>query len=158
MQALGGFEAISKDAAPRGSRAWQGLRARLLRTALAFYRELQASLEEDASHAARSQLADAYARVADVTSELGQDEEALAAYQRSLALVEQIAAVRPVTPPSGPPWPRPIPGSDSPSGPWAGPVRPWAYEVPRIQEPLARDHPTTPATGRPSPGPSPISA
>src|SRR5262249_18914611 len=69
----------------------EGLRAKLLQTALAFYRELQASLEDDASPKARSDLAEAYARVGSVTWELGLTDEALAAHRRSLALVEQMA-------------------------------------------------------------------
>ena len=62
MKAFGEFEAITKDAALLREPRLEGLRARLLRTALGFYRELQASLEEDASPEARSQLSEAYAR------------------------------------------------------------------------------------------------
>ena len=69
----------------------EGLRARLLKTALDFYRELQSSLEDDATPEARSQLSEAYASAGKVTWELGLPEEALAAYRRSLSLVERMA-------------------------------------------------------------------
>src|SRR5262249_57733123 len=80
LTALGNVEKITKDAALLREPRLEGLRARLLQTALDFYQELQASLEEDASPEARSHLADAYASVADVTWELGRQEEALAAH------------------------------------------------------------------------------
>jgi tetratricopeptide (TPR) repeat protein/tRNA A-37 threonylcarbamoyl transferase component Bud32 len=95
MKALRKFEEITKDATLLREPRLEGLRARLLQTALGFYPELQASLEDDASPEARSQLSDAYARVGVVTWELGLTEEALAAYRRSLALVEQMAAAAP---------------------------------------------------------------
>ena len=98
MKALGGFEEITKDAALLREPRMEGLRAKLLQTALGFYRELQASLEEDASPEARSQLSEAYASAALLTWELGLHEEALAAYRRSLALVEQMAAAAPADP------------------------------------------------------------
>jgi eukaryotic-like serine/threonine-protein kinase len=98
MRALGKFEEITKDAALLREPRLEGLRAGLLQTALGFYRELQASLEDDASPVARSQLAEAYARVGAVTWELGLTEEALAAYRRSLALVEQTAEAAPADP------------------------------------------------------------
>ena len=98
MKALGGFEEITKDAALLREPRLEGLRAKLLQTALEFYRELQASLETDASTEARIQLSDAYASAALLTWELGRQEEALAAYHRSLALVEQIAVATPADP------------------------------------------------------------
>src|SRR6185312_7545303 len=71
MTALKKFQEITKDAALRREPHLEGLRAEMLRTTLGFYSKLQGSLEEDASPGARSQLADAYARVADFTWELG---------------------------------------------------------------------------------------
>ena len=91
MKALEGFEQITKDAVLLREPRMEGLRAKLLQTALGFYRELQASLEADASTDARFQLSEAYASAALLTWELGGQEEALAAYHRSLGLVEQIA-------------------------------------------------------------------
>jgi tetratricopeptide (TPR) repeat protein/tRNA A-37 threonylcarbamoyl transferase component Bud32 len=98
MKALGGFEEITKDAALLREPRMEGLRAKLLQTALGFYRELQASLEDDASTAARFQLSEAYARAALLTWDLGRQEEALAAFHRSLALVEQVAVASPADP------------------------------------------------------------
>jgi serine/threonine-protein kinase len=92
MKTLGDVEEITKDAALLRETRLGDLRAKLLLAALGFYKELQSSLEEDASPEARSQLSEAYASVAFVTLELGRPEEALAAYQRSHALVEQTAA------------------------------------------------------------------
>jgi hypothetical protein len=70
MTALGNVEKITKDAALLREPRLEGLRARLLQTALDFYQELQSSLGEDASPGARLQLSEAYARVAQVTWEL----------------------------------------------------------------------------------------
>jgi eukaryotic-like serine/threonine-protein kinase len=98
MGAMERFEEITKDESLVREPHQAGPRAKLLRTALGFYRELQASLEEDASPEPRSQLSDAYASVAAVTWELGLQEETLAAFRRSLALVEQIAETDPTDP------------------------------------------------------------
>ena len=98
LKALGGFEAITQDAALLREPRMQGLRANLLRATLGYYHELQASLEDDASPVARSQLSDAYARIAYISWELGLGEEALATYRRALALVEQSAGAAPATP------------------------------------------------------------
>jgi tetratricopeptide (TPR) repeat protein/tRNA A-37 threonylcarbamoyl transferase component Bud32 len=95
MKALRKIEETTKDAALLREPRLQGLRANLLQTALAFYRELQASLEEDASPEARFQLSDAYTRVGRVTWELSLREEALAAYRRSLSLLELMAVPDP---------------------------------------------------------------
>jgi eukaryotic-like serine/threonine-protein kinase len=95
MKALGNFEIITSDAALLREPHLEPLRAKLLRTALGFYKELQGSLEEDASPDARFQLADAYARIASISWELGLQEEALATHRRALALVEQMAAAAP---------------------------------------------------------------
>src|SRR5262249_34131738 len=53
MKALKRFEVITKHADLLREPHFEGLRAELLQTALGFYRELQASLEEDASPEAR---------------------------------------------------------------------------------------------------------
>ncbi len=98
MRALRKIEEITKDAVLLREARLEGLRATLLQTALGFYRELQASLEEDASPGTRAQLSDAYTRVGRVTWELGLREESLAAYRRSLALAEQVAAAAPDDP------------------------------------------------------------
>jgi serine/threonine-protein kinase len=95
MTALGNVENITKDAALLREPRLEGLRARLLQTALDFYQELQSSLEEDASPGARLQLSEAYARVAQVNWELGRQDEALATHQHALTLVEQMAAAAP---------------------------------------------------------------
>ena len=98
MKALGDFETITSDAALRREPHLDPLRAKLLRTALGFYKELQGSLEEDASVEARFQLADAYNRIASISWELGLQEEALATHRRALAVVEQMAAAAPGDP------------------------------------------------------------
>jgi serine/threonine-protein kinase len=95
LKALATVKEITQDAALLREPRLEELRAKLLQTALDFYEELQASLEEDASPGARSQLSEAYASVAQVTWELGRQAEALAAHRRSLALVEQMAAAAP---------------------------------------------------------------
>ena len=59
MTALRKIEEITKDAALLRESRLEGLRASLLQTALGFYRQLQESLEEDASPGTRSQLSKA---------------------------------------------------------------------------------------------------
>jgi serine/threonine-protein kinase len=98
MKTFGEFKEITDDAALLREPRLEGLRVKLLRTALDFYRELQASLEADASPEARSQLAEAYAQVGQVNWDLGRPEEALAAIRHSLALTEQMAAASPDEP------------------------------------------------------------
>jgi serine/threonine-protein kinase len=74
------------------------LRRKFLNTSLEFYRQVQASLESDASPEARLALSAAYARVADLSWELGLNIDALAAHRRALTLLEHIAAKNPADP------------------------------------------------------------
>ncbi len=94
-KALRRFEAITNDAALLRDPHLDVLRGKLLRTALGFYQELQASLAEDASSEARFELSDAYSRIASISWELGLQDEALATHRLALALVEQMAAAAP---------------------------------------------------------------
>jgi tetratricopeptide (TPR) repeat protein/tRNA A-37 threonylcarbamoyl transferase component Bud32 len=98
MKVLRKIEETTKDAALLREARFQPLRASLLQTALGFYKELQTSLEEDASPGARLQLSNAYKRVGRVTWDLGLREEAVVAYRHSLALVEELAAAAPTDP------------------------------------------------------------
>ena len=98
MKALRNFETITNDAALLREPHLDVLRGKLLRTALGFYRELQASLAEDASSEAQFDLSDAYSRIASISWELGLQDEALATHRRALALVEQMAAAAPDDP------------------------------------------------------------
>jgi tetratricopeptide (TPR) repeat protein len=146
MKALEKIQKITQDAALLREPRMEGLRANLLQTALGFYKELQASLQEDASPEAREQLSRAYADVGMVTWELGLREEALAAFQQSLALVEQMAAAMPADP-----GVRTNLGRAHARNGWAfrNMGRPAealrCYERARaIQEPLARENPATP--------------
>ncbi len=95
MKALREFETITNDAALLREPHLEALRGNAAATALGFYQELQASLEEDASSEARFQLSDAYSRVASISWELGLQAEALATHRQALALVEQMAAAAP---------------------------------------------------------------
>jgi tetratricopeptide (TPR) repeat protein len=98
MSTLRKFEEITKNKALLREPKFEGLRAELLQTALGFYSEFQASLEEDSSLEARSDLVDAYARAGRLTWELGRQDEALAAYRRALAMVEQMSTATPDDP------------------------------------------------------------
>jgi tetratricopeptide (TPR) repeat protein/tRNA A-37 threonylcarbamoyl transferase component Bud32 len=98
MKGLRRFEDITQHEALLKEPQFGRLRALLLETALDFYRSLQASLKEDDSAEARFELSEAYARVAQVTGELGRHDEALATQRRALALVEQIGAQTPADP------------------------------------------------------------
>jgi serine/threonine protein kinase len=95
MKALNEFDSITNDPALLRDPQLEALRGKLLRTELGFYKELQASLEEDASSEARLALSDASMRVAYLSWELGLQEEALATYRQALVLVEQLAAASP---------------------------------------------------------------
>jgi tetratricopeptide (TPR) repeat protein/tRNA A-37 threonylcarbamoyl transferase component Bud32 len=95
MNALRVFEEITNDPALLRDPKLENVRTLMLRTSLGFNRELQMSLEEDASLDARSQLAQAYHRAAIFTSRLGLFDESLAAHRRALALVERLAAEAP---------------------------------------------------------------
>jgi tetratricopeptide (TPR) repeat protein/tRNA A-37 threonylcarbamoyl transferase component Bud32 len=98
MSTLRKFEEITKNKALLREPQFEGLRAELLQTALDFYSEFQASLEEDSSPESRSDLVDAYARAGRLTWELGRQDEALAAYRRALAMVEQMSRATPDNP------------------------------------------------------------
>ena len=95
MKAMADFESITKDASLLREPKLEALRGKLLQTSLGFYKELQASLEKDASSEARLQLSDAYNRVASLSWELGLYDEALTTHRRALALVEQMASAAP---------------------------------------------------------------
>jgi tetratricopeptide (TPR) repeat protein/tRNA A-37 threonylcarbamoyl transferase component Bud32 len=98
MKGLRRFEEITQHEALLREPQFGTLRAELLQTALDFYRSLQASLKEDDSAEARFELSEAYARVAQVTWELGRHDEALATHRHALAQVEQMAAQSPADP------------------------------------------------------------
>jgi serine/threonine-protein kinase len=98
MKAIGHFGQLTNDPALMRDPKLEGLRGRLLKMALGFYREIQASLEEDASPEARAQLSEAYDRIANISWELGLSDEALATYRRAFSLVEQLAADAPSSP------------------------------------------------------------
>ena len=85
VKAIGHFGQMTNDAALMRDPKLEDLRGRLLKTALGFYRDIQASLEEDASPETRSQLSEAYDRIAYISWELGLNDEALATYRRALA-------------------------------------------------------------------------
>jgi serine/threonine-protein kinase len=95
LKALRGIQETTSDPRLMSDVRLEGLRGKLLAAALGFYRELQASLEDDASPEARSQLSEAYNRVASISWELGMRDEALAAHRRALLLMEQLAAAAP---------------------------------------------------------------
>src|SRR5262249_39994661 len=81
-KAIRASEALADGATLRREAHLDGLRRELLRAALGFYRELQESLEADASLEDRSQLLAAYGRVASISKEFGLYDEALATYRR----------------------------------------------------------------------------
>ena len=154
------FETITNDAALLREPHLDVLRAKLLRTALGFYQELQASLAEDASSEARFKLSDAYSRIASISWELGLQDEALATHRQALALVEQMAAAAPDDPEVRAALAAchtRIGFTLRTRGRPAEALRP--YEQAReIQEQLARENPAEPAIRKPSRGPSPTSA
>jgi tetratricopeptide (TPR) repeat protein/tRNA A-37 threonylcarbamoyl transferase component Bud32 len=143
MSGLKRFEGVTQHEALLREPQFERLRAELLQIALDFYQTLQASLEEDASPDARSGLSEAYARVAQVTWELGRHDEALTTHRQALALVEQMAAQSPAD--------REVHFALARCHTRIGFIlrtmgRPkdahWSYEQARaIQEPLVREHP-----------------
>jgi serine/threonine-protein kinase len=69
----------------------EGLRNKLLGTSLAFYRRLQAALEQERDRRGRADLAKAYFQVAEISARIGSNGEAVASYRESLALREVLA-------------------------------------------------------------------
>jgi serine/threonine protein kinase len=143
MTALRKFEDITKNQTLLREPHLEGLRAELLQTALGFYSQFQASLEEDGSPEARNHLVEAYARVAQLTWELGRQDEALAANRRALAMVERMAAATPDDPEKR----FALAGCHTRIGftlrtmGRPGEARVSYGQARAIQEPLARDHP-----------------
>jgi serine/threonine-protein kinase len=76
----------------------EGLRRSLLGSALEFYRQLQALLQEDPDPEDRAELAAAYVAVGRITSEIGSKTDALEAVRRSLELYEALAKAHPAEP------------------------------------------------------------
>jgi serine/threonine-protein kinase len=98
MRAIRAFDTLAYGTTLRREPHLRGLRREMLQTALGFYRELQESLEADASLETRSQLFAAYSRVANISKEFDLYDEALATYRRALALAEQMATSAPDDP------------------------------------------------------------
>ena len=75
----------------------EDLRKRLLQTALEFYREMATTLADspDNTTGTRDELARAYFVVAAITEEVGSKEDALAAFQRVRAIVEDLLREKP---------------------------------------------------------------
>jgi serine/threonine-protein kinase len=91
MKAVDGYSALAlEDELQKGPRL-EGLRKRLLGSALKFYTELQESLEADPTPQALHDLSEAYFRVGDIHMELGSLHEALAAFRRVLAIRKALA-------------------------------------------------------------------
>jgi serine/threonine-protein kinase len=98
MDAVRAFhEGASEDVLLK-EKALEGLRRRLLDTALSFYTRIQGELERDPSPVARAALADAYDRLASLTAEVSSKENALKPLGRSLAIREALADAQPDDP------------------------------------------------------------
>ncbi|AGA29367.1 protein kinase domain-containing protein [Singulisphaera acidiphila] len=95
MKVLHVFDLAMNNAAVLRDPLMEGTRGQLLQASLALCRELQGTLEENASGSSRTRLSDAYTRVGYLSSSLGLFNEALTARKRSQALVEQIVAETP---------------------------------------------------------------
>jgi tetratricopeptide (TPR) repeat protein/tRNA A-37 threonylcarbamoyl transferase component Bud32 len=95
MEAVDGYSALAREDELQKDPRMEGLRKRLLGSALKFYTELQASLEADPTPQALHDLSKAYVRVGQIQEELGSMHEALAAFRRALATSEALAATQP---------------------------------------------------------------
>jgi tetratricopeptide (TPR) repeat protein len=95
MKAVDGYSALAGEDELRKDPRLEGLRKRLLGSALTFYTELQESLEADPTPQALHDLSKAYVRVGQIHDELGSTHEALAAFRRALAIREALAAAQP---------------------------------------------------------------
>jgi serine/threonine-protein kinase len=95
MDAVDGYTALARDDELRKDPRLEGLRKRLLGSALKFYTELQKSLEADPTPQARSQLSEAFVRLGNIHSDIGAKREALAAHRRALAIQEALIAADP---------------------------------------------------------------
>jgi serine/threonine-protein kinase len=95
MEAVDGYSALALEDELRTDPRLEGLRKKLLGSALKFYTELQESLEADPTPQALHDLSEAYSRVGDIHEELGSMHEALAAFRRTLAIREALAGAQP---------------------------------------------------------------
>jgi tetratricopeptide (TPR) repeat protein len=98
MEAVDGYAALAGEGELLKDPRLEGLRRRLIDTALRFYTELQKSLEADPAPQAREQLAEAYARVGDLHDIVWSKDEAVADFRRALAIREALAASAPADP------------------------------------------------------------
>ena len=95
MEAVDGYAALAREDELRMDPRLEGLRRKLLGSALRFYAELQRSLEADPTPQARSQLAEAFVQLGTIHEEIGARRESLSAYQRALAIQEALGAEDP---------------------------------------------------------------
>jgi tetratricopeptide (TPR) repeat protein len=100
MKAIDGYSTLARQEELLKDPELEGLRKKLLGTALEFYTELQSSLEADPAPQARALLAEAYYRLGYLRAEVGPRAEALAAYRRALAIWEELVAADPADAPS----------------------------------------------------------
>jgi serine/threonine-protein kinase len=98
LEALGGFsDAVDANLDVKNLPENAPLRQALLRGPLAFYRRLRDDLAAagDVRPGSRADLADAYARLARLTSDLGSQADALAAYDEAEAILSGLADAGP---------------------------------------------------------------
>jgi eukaryotic-like serine/threonine-protein kinase len=75
------------------------LRKRLLETALSFYKELQASIEEGPDDLkSRTELAKVYERVGRIAVDVGSRQEGLEAFERASAILDEVIRAVPTSP------------------------------------------------------------
>ena len=90
-------DAVTGEPQLKNNPALQGLRKRLLKEPLAFFRSLRERLQAD--HDTRTEslarLADASFALGDLTDEIGDKQDALIAYAESLAIRERLADANP---------------------------------------------------------------
>jgi serine/threonine protein kinase len=95
LRSLRQFEEITNDADLLREPRLDGVRGKLLETSLAFYSQLQESLEHDPSAESQSHLASAYQRLASIYWELGSKERSLDSYRRAQTILEQMMSQAP---------------------------------------------------------------
>jgi serine/threonine-protein kinase len=95
LQSLRQFEEIMSDADLLREPRLDSVRGKLLETSLAFYSQLQESLEHDPSVDSQTQLALAYQRLASIYWELGSKEKSLNSYRRAQTILEQMTGESP---------------------------------------------------------------
>lgn len=90
-RAIAAFHTTLEEQPELGNEAFRPLRQKLLTSAAGFYRELELLLTNEPDAKSQSALADGFSQLAELTSQIGDQSEAIKTFQQALALRQQLA-------------------------------------------------------------------